>query len=71
MVDWRKRMQRGTYFSNAPLQPFTGQVSDKGFTVLRQIRARNSFQTEAIGRFEPDGGGTRVETLKRVLAREP
>jgi hypothetical protein len=41
--------------------PLRGQVNDRGFWILKTLRYRNSFQTEARGRWSSEGTGTRIE----------
>src|SRR6266581_4459699 len=41
--------------------PVRGRVTDRGFWIVKTIHYRNSFQTEARGRWTPEGSGTRIE----------
>jgi hypothetical protein len=41
--------------------PVRGRITDRGFCITRSIRYRNSFQTEACGRWMAEGDGTRIE----------
>ena len=41
--------------------PLRGRVTERGFWVRKTILYRNSFQTEAHGRWFAEGNGTRIE----------
>jgi len=41
--------------------PVRGRVTGKGFWIVKTIHYRNSFQTEARGRWTAEGNGTRID----------
>jgi hypothetical protein len=59
----RLRAETGSLWNpfSAWNRPVRGRVTEKGFWILKSIRYRNSFQTEASGRWLPEGNGTRIE----------
>ena len=64
----RAQTSTGSAWSlSAPKEPYRGQVSEEGFRLQPVIRYRNSFLPVIIGRFEPTGGGARIDVRQRPV----
>ena len=60
-VHWGEAFISGFTMQIDPARPLLGRVTARGFWVFLRIRYRNSFQTQASGRFRPESGRTRVD----------
>jgi hypothetical protein len=58
---WGEMLVSGFTRSIESSHPLYGRVTNRGFSLFMRIRYRNSFQTEAAGRFREEGGRTRVD----------
>jgi hypothetical protein len=47
--------------------PVRGRVTDQGFWIVRSKRYRNSFEIEARGTWQEEGGGTRIDLTLGVM----
>jgi len=46
-----------------PKTPFAGKVSESGFSIMRVVSGRDSFNPMLYGRFIPTASGTRVRVI--------